>query len=171
MPVCRDNIGANTRRPVANSCSERSRSISSQDTEFRPGGGRKSTEWRTLSRGVPILRDGWALYGPQKRPWKVGMNARQAWLLRISPVKPRISMPTTAAGSRASDCRGSSSSGLANCYKAKFMRMTPLEPFPARQGGRLADPFRHLLLVELAFVDVNPARVLVLARAGWDGTE
>ena len=45
------------------------------------------------------------------------------------------------------------------------------EAAPPGQGGGLPDPARHLLFVESAFVDVAPARVLVLAGAGRDGTQ
>ena len=45
------------------------------------------------------------------------------------------------------------------------------EPTPAGQSGRLPDPRRHLLHVEFALVDVYPARVLILACAGWNGSQ
>ena len=37
------------------------------------------------------------------------------------------------------------------------------EAVPAGDGGRLAYPFRHLTFFEAVFVDVKPARVLILA--------
>ena len=42
---------------------------------------------------------------------------------------------------------------------------------PAGKCGRLPDPRRHLRFVERALADVDPARVLVLARAGRDGSQ
>src|SRR3954447_8780836 len=41
---------------------------------------------------------------------------------------------------------------------------------PAGQGGRLADPCRHLRLIEIVFVDVDPARILGVA-SGWNGLQ
>jgi hypothetical protein len=41
---------------------------------------------------------------------------------------------------------------------------------PSGQGGRLTDPRCHLRLVEIVFVDVDPARVLVRA-SGRNGAK
>ena len=49
---------------------------------------------------------------------------------------------------------------------ATDMRLRRLRLTPAGQGGRLTDPRRHLRLVEIVFVDVDPARVLARASGG-----
>src|SRR3990170_3006899 len=41
---------------------------------------------------------------------------------------------------------------------------------PAGQRGRLLHPGRHLRLVEIVLVDVDPARVIARA-SGWNGSQ